>query len=133
MGQVECAKLAGLSQPVLRRMEVGKRHPDVYRVGRLAEVLGTTLPSLLQGAEECLAMVRQAGCVMAGAREQPSMEFLHARLGDEGLRALVEAACAMWMSSPEFHSGGAGNPAQPLEKSTVRKANLRRPAQPKHG
>lgn len=133
MGQVECAKLAGLSQPVLHRMEVGTRHPDVYRARKLAQALGTTLPELLKAAEECHAMALKAGHALVGSVAMPSMEYLRGRLGNEGLRALVEAACAMWLSSPEFHSGGEDKPAQPLRKSTVRRRKLGRPAQPARG
>lgn len=59
MTQEQLASSAGLSQPVVSRIEAGKM-PDAYQYGRIAASLGTTVQALEQQVHEAMESTRRA-------------------------------------------------------------------------
>lgn len=91
-GQVEIARAAGLSQPVLSRIEDGRRLPDAYTAGKLAQALGRNPGGLDLLVEEVLR--RAPGVASVVLRREVAPEELADLPGARGLFTFLAALAA---------------------------------------
>jgi transcriptional regulator with XRE-family HTH domain len=111
--QAELAERAGMSQPVVSRVEAGTLSPDVYRLGLLAGALGSTTPGVLAAVERTVADVMRTARALMGQGAPATKEELLQVLGEDVFTALAWAAVRV-------HCAGA-NPAPPHKKQPARR------------
>lgn len=95
--QLDLAHRAGISQPMISRIESGKR-PDAYVYGRLASAFSLSVQQLDHYAQEAVAKTKQAA--EAVSKPKPWQEAL-AVVGTIGIIGLVAFAVAAMLGDDE--------------------------------
>lgn len=101
--QAVLAFRAGISQPVLSRIEAG-RMPDAFVYGRLAAAFGLTVQQLDERVHQAMNRTKRAAEAVASPPQQ--WEHVVSAVGKIGLVGLIIFAVAALLSD----EGGGGTP-----------------------